>query len=262
MSIRPINPNSPMKRLLVFSIFISALFAATAQSPQQLMQQGNDAYTKGDYAAAVEAYNAILDGGQHSADLYYNLGNAYYRQEELGLAILNYERALRLNPRFRDARQNLELAYSKTEDKIDSLPQIFLVHWAKTVVGWFSPSGWLVALLILAAIIGALAILFFCTTNYAWRKHSLLIGILFCLIFLIAIGCTIAAHRQFNHHDKAIVTSPMIVVKSSPESHSIDKMILHEGTPVAIEETLGDWHKIHIADGNTGWVETSDITII
>ena len=226
------------------------------------MQKGNDAYSHGDYAAAIEAYNAILDAGQHSADLYYNLGNAYYRQEELGQAILNYERALRLTPRFRDARQNLDLAYSKTEDHIDPLPQIFLVTWAQSVVSWFSPNGWLVVLLLLVATLGALAVLFFVSGDYGRRKRSLLFAPLCGLVLLLAVGCAIASFRQANRHDKAIVTSPMIVVKGSPESHSIDKMILHDGTPVDIEETLGDWHKIHIADGNTGWVETSDVTII
>ena len=251
-----------MKRLLILSLYFSLLFAATAQTPQQLMQQGNDAYSKGDYTAAAEAYNAILDAGQHSADLYYNLGNAYYRQEELGLAILNYERALRLNPHFRDARQNLELAYSKTEDQIDTLPQIFLVKWAQAVVAWFSPNGWLIALLLLTTLLGALVAIFFVSRDYAWRKHSLLIGLLVCLMLLLAVGCTIASHVRYNRHDKAIITSPMIVMKGSPEAHSIDKMILHEGTPVSIDETLGDWNKIHIADGTTGWVESSDITII
>lgn len=251
-----------MKRLTTIILATFALVTATAQTPQQLMQQGNEAYSKGDYAAAVEAYNAILDNGMHSADLYYNLGNAYYRQEELGLAILNYERALRLNPRFRDARQNLDLAYSKTEDKIDSLPQIFIVHWIQSVIGWFSHTGWLIVLLILVALLGALTVLFFVSSDYAWRRRSLLIGIFVGLILLLAIGCTIASHVQYNRHDRAIVTSPMIVVKSSPEAHGIDKMILHEGTKVEIEETLGEWHKIEIADGNNGWVETADVTII
>ena len=251
-----------MKNYLVFSFYFIFLTAVIAQTPQQFMMAGNEAYSKGDYATAIEAYNAVLDAGQQSADLYYNLGNAYYRQDELGLAILNYERALRLKPHFRDARQNLELTYSKTEDKIDSLPQIFIVEWALTVVNWFSPNGWLVVLLILVALIGALTILFFVSGDYVWRKRSLLTGIFCSILLLIAIGCTISAFRNANRRDKAIVTSPMIVVKGSPEDTGIDKIILHEGTPVAIDETLGDWHKIRIADGNTGWVESSDITII
>ena len=251
-----------MKQIVI--LILLALTASTtfAQTPQQLMQQGNEAYSKGDYDAAVQAYNAILEAGEHSADLYYNLGNAYYRQEELGLAILNYERALRLSPHFRDARENLDLCYSKTEDGIESLPQIFLVQWVQAVVNWFSPTGWLVALIILFALLGALVVIFFVSSDYRWRKHSLFLGILVSLLLLLTVAFTIASHIRFNHHNRAIVTSPMIVVKSSPEAHSIDKMILHEGTPVEIEETLGDWHKIHIANGNTGWVELTDVTII
>ena len=251
-----------MKKLIAYSLFLLASIITFAQTPQQLMLQGNEAYSRGDYAAAIEAYNTILDAGEHSADLYYNLGNAYYRQEELGLAILNYERALRLNPHFRDARQNLELSYSKTEDEIPALPQIFLAQWARAVVAWFSPSGWLIALLLLTALLAAFVVIFFVSSDYAWRKRSLLIGIFVSLLLLIAIGCTISSYGQYNRHDRAIVTSPMIVVKSSPEPHSIDKLILHEGTPVSIEETLGEWHKIHIADGTTGWIENTDITII
>ena len=106
-----------MKKTIIL-LLTATLLGANAQTPQTLMQQGNDAYTKGDFAAAVQAYNAVLDAGYQSADLYYNLGNAHYRLEEYGFSILNYERALRLKPNFRDAKENLDLVNSKTEDKI------------------------------------------------------------------------------------------------------------------------------------------------
>ncbi len=251
-----------MKKIAILILLALTASTALAQTPQQLMLKGNEAYSHGDYEAAADAYEVILATGLQSAELYYNLGNAYYRQEELGQAILNYERALRLNPHFRDARENLDLCYSKTEDGIESLPQIFLVQWAQAIVNWFSPTGWLVAIIILFALLGALVVIFFVSSDYGWRKRSLFLSILVSLLLLLAVAFTIASHVKFNHHNRAIVTSPMIVVKSSPEAHSIDKMILHEGTPVEIEETLGDWHKIHIANGNTGWVEQDDITII
>lgn len=251
-----------MKKLLVTIFATFTMMTVAAQSPQQLMQQGNEAYSHGNYDAAAEAYNAILEGGAHSADLYYNLGNAYYRMDEIGLAILNYERALRLNPHFRDAQQNLDLAYSKTEDKIDALPKIFLTQWAEAVVSWFSPSGWLVVVLVLVTVLVVLVVVFFISGDYAWRRRTLLLSIVVMLLMLIAIGCSISSHIRYNRHDRAIITSPMIVMKSSPDTNSIDKMILHEGTPVNIEETIDEWHKIHIADGTTGWVEDSDITII
>jgi len=249
-------------RVLVFSFYLIVSSQIFAQDPRQIMQQGNEAYSKGDYQAAVDAYNSILDAGLQSADLYYNLGNAYYRMDEIGLSVLNYERALRLKPNFRDAQQNLDFVNSKTEDEIASLPQLFLVQWARTVVNWFAPTGWLVVLLILVALLGTVVVLFFVGSDYAWRKRSLVCGLILCVLLILATACAISSHVRYNRHDHAVVTSPMIVVKSSPEEHSVDKMILHEGTKVAIEETLGTWHKIQIADGNTGWIQSDEVTII
>ena len=250
-----------MKKTLILLLLATALNAA-AQTPQQLMQRGNDAYAKGDFVAAAQAYNAVLDAGYESADLYYNLGNVYYRQEEYGLSILNYERALRLKPNFRDAKQNLDLADSKTEDQIAALPEIFLAQWAHSVVAWFSPTGWRICTLILLTLLGTAVVLFLLSRDYAWRKGSLIGGIVTLVFLLLCIACTISASVRYNRHNQAIVTAPMAVVKSSPEENSIDKLVLHEGTKVNIEETLGEWHKIQIADGNNGWLQTDEVTII
>lgn len=250
-----------MRKFFFAIILLIAGCSLQAQTPKELMQQGNDAYAKSNFTAAINAYNAVLNAGFNSADLYYNLGNAYYRLDEFGLAILNYERALALKPNFRDARQNLELANSKTEDEISVLPEFFAVRWAHAVVSWLSPAGWLILTLIILAIVCGLTVVFILSQEYHWRKTALIAGIVFILLLIISIACAANSNRG-QRHNKAIVTSPMIVVKSSPESTSIDKLILHEGTKVAIDETLGDWHKIHIADGNTGWVEDGEITII
>lgn len=250
-----------MKKTLILLLLATALNAA-AQTPQQLMQRGNDAYAKGDFVAAAQAYNAVLDAGYESADLYYNLGNVYYRQEEYGLSILNYERALRLKPNFRDAKQNLDLADSKTEDQIAALPEIFLAQWAHSVVAWFSPTGWRICTLILLTLLGTAVVLFLLSRDYAWRKGSLIGGIVTLVFLFLCIACTISASVRYNRHNQAIVTAPMAVVKSSPEENSIDKLVLHEGTKVNIEETLGEWHKIQIADGNNGWLQADEVTII
>ena len=250
-----------MKKTLILLLLATALNAA-AQTPQQLMQRGNDAYAKGDFVAAAQAYNAVLDAGYESADLYYNLGNVYYRQGEYGLSILNYERALRLKPNFRDDKQNLDLADSKTEDQIAALPEIFLAQWAHSVVAWFSPTGWRICTLILLTLLGTAVVLFLLSRDYAWRKGALIGGIVTLVFLLLCIACTISASVRYNRHNQAIVTAPMAVVKSSPEENSIDKLVLHEGTKVNIEETLGEWHKIQIADGNNGWLQTDEVTII
>lgn len=250
-----------MKKILSI-ILLSWTVAAMAQSPRELMSQGNVAFQKSDFVTAAKCYSKILEAGYANADLYYNLGNAYYRQDEFGQAILNYERALRLKPNFRDAQENLDLANSKIEDEIKALPELFIVTWARNITTWFSHTGWRIVILCLLALLGAAVAIFVLSRDYLWRKGALIGGIAVTGLLLIAIACSIATGVRQNSHNKAIVTSPLVVVKSSPESNSVDKLILHEGTKVDVEETLGDWHKIHIADGNTGWLTDADITVI
>ena len=148
-----------MKRILPI-ILMALAFNLHAQSPEALVQKGNDAYNRSHYDTAIAAYTAVLDAGYESATLYYNLGNAYYRQEEYGQSILNYERALRLKPNYRDAKQNLDLVCSKTEDEIAPLPELFIVQWGRSIISWFSPRGWRILLLCLALSLGALLTLF------------------------------------------------------------------------------------------------------
>lgn len=250
-----------MKKILSI-ILLSWTVTAMAQSPRELMSQGNVAFQKSDFVTAAKCYGKILEAGYANADVYYNLGNAYYRQDEFGQAILNYERALRLKPNFRDAQENLDLANSKIEDEIKALPELFIVTWARNITTWFSHTGWRIVILCLLALLGAAVAIFVLSRDYLWRKGALIGGIAVTGLLLIAIACSIATGVRQNSHNKAIVTSPLVVVKSSPESNSVDKLILHEGTKVDVEETLGDWHKIHIADGNTGWLTDADITVI
>lgn len=250
-----------MKRITIILVLLLTC-SIHAQNVDQLFEQGNKAYAQNDYQKAVEAYSAIIETGISSAELYYNLGNAYYRQEEYGMAILNYERALRLKPNFRDARQNLELSNNKTEDEISELPELFIVRWYRSLVASFSPTGWKVLIVIIVAAILALAQFVYFGNSYKWRKYALIVLLALSLLGIISIVCCISATNNATQHNSAIITSPILEVKSSPENTSIDKLVLHEGTKVFIEENLGDWYKIRIADGNTGWVSADEITII
>lgn len=230
-----------------------------AQTPEQLMHLGNEAYSAGNFDEATEAYENILTLGYSSAELYYNLGNSYYRQEELGLAILNYERALRLKPGDSDIRENLNLANSKTQDQIASLPQFIVTRWYQNMVQWFSPHGWRNIVLILLAMLGGSVATFFLSHQYRLRKVTVVTSIIVALLLSLTIGCSCSSAKDFREHQSAIVIKPLIIVKAAPEAKSVDKLVLHEGTKVETSEEMNGWIRIHLSDGNNGWVEQSDI---
>lgn len=246
----------------IFFLILSGLWlpmTSVAQTAEQVMQQGNDAYCAGNYAEAVRCYENILSSDNVSPELYYNLGNAYYRQEEIGRAILNYERALRLKPNDRDSRENLALANSKTQDQIAVLPQFFLSRWYQQMIQWFSPKGWRTVLLIVLLALSACAVIFVLSRNYNVRKGTLLGLLLLTLLLALTIACNCSAAKAFRNHRTAIVTQPLIVVKSAPEAGSVEKLVLHEGAKVTISEELSGWYRIHLSDGNNGWVETQTV---
>ncbi len=245
-----------MKRILyIFAIILPLTFHF---SPCQA-QSGDDAYRQGDYEVAVEQYETMLSDGFVSADLYYNLGNAYYRTGQMGRAILNYERALRLEPSMSDAKENLALAESKTIDRIAQLPKWFFVRWVDSLCVNVSPAMWRVIWLILLVLTGASVLLFRLGESRAMRKVGLGAGTAFLFLLLIATWLLISSTRRFNAHKDAIVMSQTMTVKSSPEEQSVDKLIIHEGTKVTITDSLAGWYKITLANGTTGWCTTENI---
>ena len=223
------------------------------------VQQADDAYRQGDYARAIEGYEEAINKGYASADLYYNLGNAYYRTESMGSAILYYCRALRLKPGMSDARENLALAESRTVDRITVMPRFFLVRWIDSLTLAFSPAGWRVAFVILLALVGASVVLFCLGRSRRLRKSGLVAGLVAVVLCLLSLVFMIRSTVRFNAHSEAVVMSPAVTVKSSPEQQSADKMVLHEGTRVTVNDSLADWYKISIADGTSGWCLKNDV---
>lgn len=221
--------------------------------------EADEAYRQGDYALAIEQYESVLEKHCTSAELYYNLGNAYYRTGQMGPAILNYERALRLKPTMGDAKENLALAQSHTIDRITVLPKFFLVRWVDTLCTTVSPSAWRIIVLVLVALIAFSFIAFRLGSLVSVRKAGLVVGLVMAVFLLLAVLFLLRSTHHYNAHSEAVVMSQSLTVKSSPELQSVDKLILHEGTTVTISDSLAGWYKITIADGTTGWCTTDDI---
>lgn len=248
--------------LALGSVAASAGTAALPTDPDKLFAMGKEAYEKGQYHLAAEAWEAILAQGMESQAVYYNLGNAYYRSDDMAHAVLNYERALRLKPRDSDTRQNLKLAYSKTEDKIDRMPELFFVRWWRAITHWFSPRGWMwVCIAVLAPCMTALAAFLLSRSKKRRRRYFAATAVLGAAFIFSAAAATFSSLNVSSHRE-AIVMAPVSVVRSSPDQGGVDKMVLHAGTHLRLEETDGQWTKIRIADGNYGWMPNRDFTVI
>ena len=221
--------------------------------------EGDQNYRMGNYDVAIAYYGLVLGANYASAELYYNLGNAYYRTDQIGPAVLYYERALRLKPQMHEARENLALAERKTVDRIAVLPQFFLVRWVDALCNALSPAAWrMVWLLLLALLVVAVVAFSRCRRSSA-RKGMLAVVAVILLLFLPSTWLLLRSTARYNAHARAVVMTPAVTVKSSPEEGSVDKMILHEGTVVTIGDSLSGWYKITIADGTTGWCVSTEI---
>ena len=225
--------------------------------------EADSAYIRNDFAAAVELYENILKNDGESADLYYNLGNSYYKMKNIAKAILNYERALLLNPGNEDIRFNLELARSKTVDKVIPPSEMFFVTWTQTLINTMSEKAW-AKTGIITFILTILALsLFIFGKRVIWKKIGFIAAICF---FLTTVLVNVFASKQkaeLVNHTNAIIMAPSVTVKSTPNQSGTDLFILHEGRKVMIKDnTMKEWKEIMLEDGNVGWVPTDVIEII
>ena len=226
---------------------------------ESTLKKAEEAYAKEDYTQAIELYESVLKSYGESAMVYYNLGNAYYKAGKVASAILNYERALLLNPGDSDTRFNLQVARQKTVDKIEPIGEFFLTRWIGTVEDVYSADGWAkwgVASFVL--FIGCL-VLFFFSKWIRLKKIGFFAGICSLLISLVANLFADSQQDKLLHRADAIVFASTVTVKSSPDASGTDLFILHEGTKVTIKSTLGEWSEIQLEDGNVGWMPSKEI---
>lgn len=237
--------------ILLCVLFINGAFAGIADN---LFQQANDEYNKGLYAEAIEHYQQILDTRYESAELYYNLGNAYFKTNDIPSAILYYEKARKLNPNDEDIFFNLSVANTKIVDKIEPVPELFIWQWWRAIYNLFSADTWSNISIILFIMFFVLLAFYLLSKLIIIRKAAFYSG-------LIVLGFTIAtfllSYQKFHilkNQKEAIVFSATITVKSSPNPNSVDLFVLHEGSKVKIIEKVGEWNEIKIANGSVGWL--------
>ena len=254
------------KAVLPLILMLLLPFAADASNDvyvDSLWNKANQSYMEGRWADAVSDYEKISGMGLESASLYCNTGDAYFKDGNVSKAILFYERALKLDPSYEDARYNLELLNGTIQDRIDAVPDFILKVWAKDICYVMNSDAWAVCFLVLLAVTLALALLFILGSTAAGRRAGFFTGIVTLLLAIASLSFSIWQKNDYMSADDAIVMRPVTSVKSSPSSEaSTDLFILHEGTKVKILDTVGNWNNVELADGRQGWMLSKDLEII
>ena len=217
-----------------------------------LFSQANAQYAEGNYAEAAAQYEQVI-AEQPSAEAYYNLGNAYFKQGELAQAILAYERALRIEPSYKDAKHNLLFAQSRIVDNIEDTQSFFLSNWLKAIRNALNQQTWMI-LSITLFICMLIGFFLFAFSQTVWvRKTAFYTSLVALLISLVACINAGSLHHRDTERAEAIITQGIVNAKSSPDRSGTDLFTVHEGTKVEITETIGDWCCIHV--GNyIGWM--------
>lgn len=234
-----------------------------AKDLDSLWTAGVQAYTDGKFSDASAAWTSIEESGQKSAKLYYNLGNAWFKQGNYPKAILNYERALRFDPSYSDARYNLEFTSNFVQDKIEPVPEFILRSVARKVCYVMGSNAWAVIFLVLLAAALVMGLLFLLGSSVGKRRAGFYCGIVLLLLSAGALSFSIWQKSDSVKTDTAIVMSPVSSVKSSPSSGSSkDLFVIHEGTKVTILDEVGSWKNIALADGRQGWITSNELEVI
>lgn len=230
-----------------------------AVSPDSLIEAGNKYYEKELYNDAINMYEKVLEQDLASATLYYNLGNAYFKTNDLASAILNYEKAKKLNPKNEDLLFNLKIANSRITDKIEPVPQLFFKKWWDAIYNSFSADTWSFIAIAFLYLFLAFAVIYFLSHRKVLKVFAFWTGLLFLLLTISGFLIASEKYQHTKENNEAIVFSPTITVKSSPSDNSVDLFVLHEGSKVQLLDKVDNWHEIRIANGSVGWLPGSAI---
>lgn len=242
--------------------FLSTSSLLIAQDLTELMKAGNEHYQNKKYSDAIDNYETILKQGYFSGDLYYNLGNAYFRKGVLGKAILYYEKALKIAPNNEDASYNLRLARARTVDKIQEIPPIFIFKWWEILLTSFTSTGWQTIIFIFYILLIVCIGLYFLSRNLQVQKYAFIFGIMNIAVLTLAVILFFSSLSREASNNEGVLLKSVETAKISPDSQSNDAFVIHEGIKFIIEDKVDNWVKIKLTDGKVGWIPSNSFDII
>ncbi|SDR69857.1 TPR repeat-containing protein [Formosa sp. Hel1_31_208] len=249
-----------MKQFL--HILVCFILTSSFAQNEKVFEQANSLYNEGNYAKAIEKYHTILDSGEHSAELFYNMANAHYKLNHIAPSIYYYEKALLLKPRDKEILNNITYARNMTIDDIEVLPEVGFSRLLNKATNTMSYDNW-AKLAVVLVVLFVILFLFYVFSHRTAKKRFAFITSSVCIILaFVALAFAFHKYELVEKDQPAIVFAQEAQIKSEPNLRSTESFKLHEGTKVQVLDTINNWKKIKLSDGKTGWVLNDDIKML
>jgi len=249
-----------MKAILYIVLFF--FFGSLLAQNANIFEEANTLYNEGKYSEAITKYESVLETNQHSAELYFNLGNANYKLNNIAPSIYYYEKALQLKPNDPDIKNNMAYAQNMTVDAIQTVPELGLSKFFNKVTHALLFDTWAKIAIVLMVLFVLLFITYYFTYDTSKKRLSFVLSFVFLFLSLFSLGLAFQKNALDKKNNPAIVFAQETEVKTAPNLASEDAFILHEGTKVQVLDTMSNWKKIKLTDGKTGWIIGDDIKLL
>lgn len=247
-------------RLLLIILLVLPVIELFAQeSKEEKFNKAAGFYSTGKYNEALDEWMSVYNTGVRSANLDYNIGNAFFKVNNIPGAILFYERALLLKPADEDIQYNLQIAHTLVVDKFVEIPELFFIRWYNFLSLTLSTNFW-AKISITSFILFLIALsLYVYSSRYRYKVIGFWLAIFLLLLSISTVSFSLRNRNLIYNNSKAIIFSPLVNGKSSPDNSGTDLFVLHEGTRVTIEDVVGGWYEIRLSDGNKGWIPANSL---
>ncbi|MEO6348604.1 MAG: tetratricopeptide repeat protein [Aquaticitalea sp.] len=244
---------------LFFYIASFLITTLTFGQNEEAFIEGNDLYNQGHYEQAIKKYESIIDNGQQSGELYFNLGNAHYKLDHIAPSIFYYEKALQLKPNDKEIKNNIAFARNMTIDAVDAVPQVGLKKFMDNMSSYMTFERWASISIGLVVLFVILFLMYYFAHVTVKKRLSFVASMTVLILSCMSLYFAFHNYDAIEKDKPAIVFSQEAQVKSEPNLRSAESFKLHEGTKVQILDTVNSWKKIKLADGKTGWIPKDDI---
>jgi len=251
-----------MKNIFYIILLLFPLSLFSAENPETLFAKAKTAYDSNNFEKALEGYQEIEKQNIESFELYYNIGNCYYKLNQIAKSIQYYSKSLKLEPNNIDAKNNLKFAYLKTRDKTEPQEELFLNRWWKSIYNSTTSNNWAWLGLLTLSLFSVFLVLFFVSQTEIKRKLYFLGSV---VLFILTFCTLLFSYNQYNFtntQNEGVILSNTVSIKSAPTENATNLFVLHEGTVVKIIESNQIWLRIQLDNQKEGWVSVKDITLI